>query len=240
MASKNSAVPNTQSSAKTAAAAAWPGAFGVYKPSRDAVRINVWTLVFLGLLTILISFMMSLLFHGRLTIVADLISVAFQVAYTTLLLDSVRAKECGFGDSFRLLDARMYFNMLLLGILSALALIGSLLALVVPFFFVLPRISLASYYVVDQKMSGIDALKASWAATKGHSLKVWGVIGVNILFLLLFAVLLITIIGALFAIYFWIMYSAALTLLYMHVEGKAAAAPAKPAVPDQPYPNVTA
>jgi hypothetical protein len=85
----------------------------------------------------------------------------------------------------------------------------------------------------------MDAYKASWAETKGYAINIWGIIAVNILF----ALLIVTIIGIPFSIYFLIMYSAAFAVFYLYLTDKVSLkvpiAPAPPennAVPQAPVP----
>ena len=59
-------------------------------------------------------------------------------------------------------------------------------------------------------MDVMDALKASWNTTEGNVGKVYGIVGVYIVFSLLF----ITIIGIPFALYFFVMYAASTTVYY--------------------------
>jgi hypothetical protein len=108
-------------------------------------------------------------------------------------------------------------------ILMTLLLGVAFVLLVVPFFFVLPRLLLAPYFLIDQKLGPIVALQRSWEATKGHAGKIWGIIGAS----LAMALLAVTIIGIPFAIYFLFMYGAASALAYEFVAKQTA--PAQPA-----------
>jgi hypothetical protein len=73
------------------------------------------------------------------------------------------------------------------------------------------------FYVVDKGMGPIEAIKASWADSKGYSAKVWGAIAVSILF----AVLCLLIVG----IYLLFMYQTVFALLYLYIGGKKVVAP---------------
>jgi len=84
-------------------------------------------------------------------------------------------------------------------------LVLSLVALIVPFFFVMPRLSLAQYFFFDQNMGPLEAIKASWNATSGHVGKVWGIMGMCIVY----SLLIFTIIGIPIALYLLFMYSSA-------------------------------
>jgi len=111
----------------------------------------------------------------------------------------------------------VFIKYLVLQILVGLLIGASLLLLIIPFFFVYPRLALAQYYLIDKKMGIMDAINASWNNTKGYSVKVWTVT----LAAISMALLALTIIGIPFAIYFLVMYSAAMAVLYKHIEAKS-------------------
>lgn len=208
----------------------WPGAFGAYKHSRDAVRFNIGTII--GL--ILLSIVVSIILGGRSntgrsggSLLADLINVWFSAALTITFLASVRSTKISFGEALKK-GGSLYLKYLGLSIVTAVVLFVSFLLLIVPFFFVLPRLVLAPYFLVDKNLGPIEALKTSWAETKGHSGKVWGIIGAS----LLMAILILVLIG----IYFLIMYSAVMALLYVYVQSNKSAAPAAPAVAEPTAP----
>ena len=66
-----------------------------------------------------------------------------------------------------------------------------------------------NYFLIDQNLGAVDAVKASWNNTKGHAGKVWGITLLSIGM----AILIIVLIG----VYFLLMYSAAMALLYTYV-----------------------
>lgn len=188
----------------------WPGAFGLYKYSKQAVQINLWTLVFIGLLNIGVSILLQILFKERFGNVVSYIIGGLSTAATTIVyLASIKGRQITVETAIKQ-ALPFWLRMLVLNILITFALVGSFLLLIVPFFFVLPRVLLANYYLVDKNMDPLDAFKASWHATQGHNSKIWGIIGANVAM----ALLVVTVIGIPFAIYFLIMYSAAFALAY--------------------------
>jgi len=193
----------------------WPGAFEIYKNSRDAMRLNVWNFIGLEALGAVAS---SILQHAwrPAALLGALISIAVSISTTHLLLATARQQTCTIQQALQKIDLKLCINMLLLTVLVFWTIVLSLLLFVVPFFFVMPRLVLAPYYLVDKNLGVLDAYKASWNDTKGHVGKMWGIIGVN----LLFALLCVTIIGIPFAIYFFVMYSAASTILYLFIQKK--------------------
>jgi hypothetical protein len=190
----------------------WPGGFGAYKYSRDVVRFNISTIAAL----IIFSIVISILFDGRgsserngLSIISDLVNVWVNAAMVVTFLAGIKSTKI---DVFEALKqgGSLFLKFLAVSILSGIIIILSILALIVPFFFVMPRILLAPYFLVDRNLGPIEALKASWHETKDHSGKIWGIIGAGIVM----ALLVIVLIG----IYFLIMYSAVLAVLYAYLQ----------------------
>jgi hypothetical protein len=207
--------PTSTELAPEANNSSWIGAFKAYAPSRDAIKVSLSANVWLFVVTVIVNLVINLIFK-RVFVLNELLALLFASLfagsriYTTLA--GVRGKRVEFGDAF---GAGLTFMLKLFGlnVLVGLTLLGSLLLLVVPFFFITPRLSLASYFLVDQKMGILDSYKASWRATKGHSLKVWAIIGVT----LLMCLPVITVIGLVATIYLIFMYQAATTLLYQYL-----------------------
>ena len=69
-----------------------------------------------------------------------------------------------------------------LNFVFGLALLLGLLLFIIPAVFVLRRYFLAQYYLIDKKLSVMQALKQSAKDSKQYSGAIWGVIGVLILF----------------------------------------------------------
>lgn len=200
----------------------WPGAFGAYKFSKASVKVVLGTLVVLYLLSFAVSFVLGMVFPEDISFVADILSFIisglFSVAMVLVFLSGVRGQKAEVGESLSK-SVALWLPMLGLTLLAGLIVGLSLLLLIIPFFFVFPRLILSTYFLVDQKLGIVESIKASWAATKGNVGKVYGIIGANIAFSLLF----ITIIGIPFAIYFLVMYSAAIAVLYEYIRSRKSA-----------------
>jgi hypothetical protein len=99
------------------------------------------------------------------------ISTFFQVGYVRIWMTAVRGDTPRFEDLF---GGAARFPALLattfLVLLTTLAFMG---LLVVPGFIVGLGLSLSSFYVVDQDMRPIEAMRASWKATVGHKGKLF-------------------------------------------------------------------
>lgn len=203
----------------------WPGAKGVYKYSKQAVKINLLTIVAVYLFGVVVSAVLRSALKsvgGILSIVIDSLTTA---AITITFLAGLKKQEISIGDS--LSQAVPYWlRMIGLSLLIGVTALVSILLLIIPAFFVIPRLVLATYFLVDKNMDIMGAYKASWNATKGHVGKVYGILGINIAFV----ILMVTIIGIPFSIYFIVMYSAATAVLYKFLD-KGAPAAANPTAP---------
>lgn len=202
----------------------WPGAFGIYKYSRSAILRNVWLLVMIWVVYFALSFALGLV--HRLGMLAWLVSVILGALVTAMVaqivLAGVRGQQVTYEQAFSGDLPMLTLKMLGLQILVSFAAFVSLLALIVPFFFVYPRLSLATYFLVDKNMGVLDAFTASWRATQGNVGKVWGIIGASFLM----GLLMLTLIGIPVAIYLLVMYSAANAVLYVYLSSHQPAAPA--------------
>lgn len=190
---------------------------------------NIGTLVVVWLITVVIGGGADAAFKNAGSFISFLVSALATAAYALILLAGVRGQKLSIGDALSK-ALPLWLKMIGLTIVVGLSLFVSFLLLVIPFFFVLPRLSLAHYFLVDKNMGVMEAYKASWAVTKGSSGKVWGVIGATFLMMLL----MITIIGIPFSIYFLVMYSGAYAVLYEFLNKSKPAAPAPAAAPVAP------
>ena len=193
----------------------WPGAYGLYKYSKQAVQPNVWNIVGLYVVAVLLNMVFGNLKNIG-GVLQTLIAAYYGAALVFIWLAGTQGKVKTVQDSLK--DTYpVFIKYLVLQILVGLLIGASLLLLIIPFFFVYPRLALAQYYLIDKKMGIMDAINASWNNTKGYSVKVWTVT----LAAISMALLALTIIGIPFAIYFLVMYSAAMAVLYKHIEAKS-------------------
>jgi hypothetical protein len=209
----------------------WPGAWGVYKNSKRAVLTNTGMFVVLFIISALTQASREV--NAGISIVIWLISMYFMAVATIGYLTAVRGQKPSFGQAFRGVNLLTYIKLVVNYILLFIIALGSFLLLIVPFVLIFPRIIFAPYLVVDKHLGPIEAFSKSWELTKGHNGKVWGLVGVYIAFCLL----LITIIGIPFAIYFLFIYSAAIYVLYeflMKQSGGASATPVIDSAPQAP------
>lgn len=200
---------------------AWPGAFGAFKPSSDAVRRSLRTLIWLAILDVVVNLGMSIVFRavfgsvagGTLYDIGSLfISALFIIAQVYTYIQSVRGKRVKLETLYQAVSP-YWMRMVLLDLLIVVTVVVGLVLLIIPGIYFALRLSLAPYFLVDKNMEVMDAYKASWDATKGNVMKILGIIGVYLLMVLP----IITIIGALATIYFTFMYAAVFAVLYEYL-----------------------
>lgn len=200
-----------------------PDGFGLLEYSKRAVRTNLGTLFFLYVLYSVLSNISNVpgirtdsnknVVFGLLTY---LLSILFFSAQAVALVKSVDGQKISLGAALSK-GAGFYFKIFIAQILSIIMVAVGLLLLIVPGILLIPRIYLTEYFIVDKDMGPVEAIKASMAITKGNTGKVWNIIGVGILF----AILFITIIGIPFSIYLLFMYGAAEAILYRYLTNKS-------------------
>ena len=213
----------------------WPGAFGLLKYSTAAVLHNIKP--YLGILGLsILAAIAGNIADGKdgqatslqgvvVTILVNLFSILLSAAITLVIIAGVKRQKISIDGSLRQ-GLSFFVSYFALSLLKGLISVVSFVLLVVPAFFIIPRLALAEYYLLDGKLDVIEALKASWEATRGNVGKVWGIFGASVVFALIF----LTIIGIPVAIYLSIMYSDAYALLYFSLLKQQPATP----MPDAP------
>jgi len=225
--SNSNSKANSKDSVLESVPRSWPGAFGAYKYSRQNVMLNLGTIVILFLIPYVAQSFLSLFMQPSnsvtwndffsptstlVNILGFLISALFYAALILVYFNGVNNKKIDFVNALKQIWPK-YIDYLLVSIIAYVLIALSILAFVIPFFFVFPRLFLAPYFLIDKDLGPIEAIKASWNNTSGYSMKVWGLIGVGILMFLP----VITIIGIPFSIYFLVMYSASPVILYKYI-----------------------
>ena len=218
---KDPTTKNKAAEVPSAVPAEWPGAFGLFKYSKAAVSFNVWTIVFLCIFIAAVGLFFSAMFDNGPSdrpifsnAISNLITSIISIALAGAVLASVDRKKISISESFSQLEPMVYVNAIVNNILVSIIAALSLFALIVPFFFIIPRLILCQYFIIEKKLDPIEAIRASWDATKGQLGKVYGIFGVS----LLFCQLIITIIGIPVAVYLLVAYSAAFALLYKYLD----------------------
>lgn len=219
--------PNPAQSTVGPVPSSWPGAFGLYKHSKAAVSQNWVTLLMLIILSILPAVIPS---SEDLTATSALISVAqliigliLSVAAVRVYLAGARSQKMGVGEALnQSLSPALLVKYFVLSVLVGLSVVVGLILLIIPGLIIAARLLLAEYYIIDKNMGILEAYQASWDATKGHVLKFFGIAGAFILM----ALLMLTIIGIPFSLYFLFMYSGSTVVMYELLRNKQPEVPA--------------
>jgi len=128
-----------------------------------------------------------------------------------VFLKAVRREKIEIKDMFAVFE-RNYWNAVIAGLVTTIIIVIGLFMLIVPGIIFACRLAFVPYLVIDQKMEAMEALKASWAMTKGHG---WTVFFMGLLaFFIVIAGLIVLIFGVLISA-MWI--SAAFAILYHSV-----------------------
>jgi|GEM_PF-919448 len=208
----------------------WPGAFKIFKIAKTAVLLNLKTFIFLILIGIGLEIisqtvsssltkMSTAAIAGLLSaIVSFVVSTFYQAATTYVNIESAKGNKVDFGVSFRYVFKRL-INILIAAFIVGVLAMFSIILLIVPAFFIIPRIFMTLYYVIDKDLGPTEALTASWRNTKGNVGKVYGIFGVTILMILP----ALTIIGIPVTIYLLVMYWPAYAVLYNFITGQNSA-----------------
>jgi hypothetical protein len=193
---------------------AFTPSFSLLRPSARALYLNIWTFVGLYAITMIVSIISNFAdqqssLYLMLSLLGMVIGVVIAPAVPLAQLRSVEGKEVELIEALQ--DGIPFvFRIFLLQVATIVLFIGGLVLLIVPGIFVIQRLLLAPYFLIDRDLGVIEAIKMSWAETKAHSGPVWGLIGANIAYaLLLFTIILIPV-----AIAILIAYSVAPAIRY--------------------------
>jgi uncharacterized membrane protein len=128
-----------------------------------------------------------------------------------VFLKAVRREKIEVKDMFSVFE-RNYWNAVLAGLIKFMIIGLGFVMLIVPGIIFACRLAFVNYLVIDRKMEAIEALKASWAMTRGHG---WTIFGMALLaFLIVIAGFLCLFVGVIIAV-MWI--TASFAVLYHSV-----------------------
>ena len=128
-----------------------------------------------------------------------------------VFLKAVRREKIEIKDMFAVFE-RNYWNAVIARLVTGIIIIIGLIMLIVPGIIFACRLAFVPYLVIDQKMEAMEALKASWAMTKGHG---WTIFFMGFLaFFIVIAGLIVFFFGVIISA-MWI--TAAFAILYHSV-----------------------
>jgi len=172
-----------------------PGAFELFKPSIDALGLNIVTwiqLIFVPLATFFVALAIIALFAGaKLDVLALVFGIAAGIAFVAyallmgptalvLQLKSAQGKKTDWREAIK--GGQYYFwRFYGLSICAGLLILGGLILLIVPGLYQIRRYFLAQYILVDTDSKVFDTLRASAAMSLRDKHAIWSVIGVEVL-----------------------------------------------------------
>jgi hypothetical protein len=126
-------------------------------------------------------------------------------------LKAVRREKIEIKDMFSVFE-RNYWNAVLAGLIKTIIIVLGFFMLIVPGIIFACRFAFVKYLIIDEKMEAMEALKASWAMTRGHG---WTIFGMGLLAIPIVIAGLICLFVGVFIAGMWI--SAAFAVLYYSV-----------------------
>jgi len=227
--------------------------FNLFKPSIEAIKLNLKTVlvislvlpVYFMLVGVISGFMITT--NGKflsggiaiaiVTFVIGLaLSLIFAPATIYLQLQSVKGKQVDFNEVFA--NGRKYiWRFFALSTLVGLTVLCGLLFFIVPGVIFMRRYFLAGYYMIDQDLGIIEAMKASALQSKQFSGSIYGIIGVYIVLAIAAGFLgIIPIFGTIAGLLIQFIYSFAPAVRYTEIQTVTSntAPPAATAAPTQP------
>jgi hypothetical protein len=206
----------------------WPGAWAIYKLSKAVVMFNLGTILTLSVISFLLNGSLSRVGNG-----GDLLGAIIQAIATVGIIVAsfagLESKKVSISEAITAGFSKVGVKMFFLNILIVIISVISFVLLIVPWVIIFPRILLAPYLLVKENLGIIESLERSWELTKGHNGKVWGIIGVSIVFALLCIVLI--------GFYFLLMYVAAWAILTAYLLSTKESAPVVAEVPAASEPS---
>lgn len=96
---------------------------------------------------------------------------------------------------------KYFFRLIGLVFVLSLLVLGGLILLILPVFFVITRVFLAPYVMIDEDLGIVDSIKRSNELTKGNWKPIWTMIGVLLLFTIVPSLAVFGTVGQLVAVF---------------------------------------
>lgn len=175
-----------------------PSAFSLFKPSWEAVKVNLGTFIVLGLLSAVLYGVFALTILGTSknstgslgsgafaalaagSLFALLWAVIFGPAMVYVQLKSAAGTKVTASEAIK---NGLHFAIKFLGLSIVMGLVIGIgfLLLIVPGLFMLRRYILAPYFLIDKNLGIMESMNQSAEASKKYSGALWGLIGVTFL-----------------------------------------------------------
>jgi len=129
-----------------------------------------------------------------------------------VFLRAARKEKIQVADMFSVFE-RNYWNAVGAGILKFIIIAVGFVLLIVPGIFLACRLAFVDYLIIDRKMDTMEALRTSWAMTRGHG---WTIFGMGFLAIFIVIAGLLALLVGVFIAVMW--FTAAFAILYHSVE----------------------
>ena len=119
-----------------------------------------------------------------LTLLGFLISSYLSLGVWRIMIKHSRNEEIEFSDLFRV-SFKNLINYLIANLVAGIVTLIGFIFFIVPGIHIALRLMFISAYIVDENQNFEQALKSSWAITKGHTVKlfIWGLLATAIVIL---------------------------------------------------------
>ena len=174
-----------------------PGAFELFKPSYEALMVNIWT--FLGLVALPMAGLLigTMLLGGNsegsatsmgalqgvgalIAVASGLLTIIIAPAMPLVQIKSTQGKQITIGEALQG-GLKFFWRFWGLSILVGLIIIVGFLLLIVPGIFMIKRYYLAPFYMYDKNTGIGEAMRTCAEDSKAFAGAIWGVIGVTLL-----------------------------------------------------------
>lgn len=182
--------PKFEKAEKPAKEAKWMGAFAAFGKALEYVRANPAPAVVFLLAYLVLGFAEVQILGTEYTDLGSFLKLAaLESAFGLIFLLALPVYALSLADrkhvslaKFMSFNARKYLAILVAGVLYGLAIVGSLLLFIIPAIWVIAWFALYEMAVIDKGMGPVRALKESKRLLRNNKGKVWGLLGVSILF----------------------------------------------------------
>ncbi len=126
------------------------------------------------------------------SIPTTIVSMIISLGMINTLLKFVATGKASFSDLFsEFTNFKLVINYIIGSIIVGLIVIGGLILLIIPGLYFAIRLNLFVYYIVDKNLGYMEAVKASWSATKGNvlNLMIFGTLSLGVILLGLLALI---------------------------------------------------
>lgn len=170
-----------------------PSAFSLFKPSWEGLKVNIVEIIMIFLVPTIILFAVGLIISLLIPsdvraaglIILFIVGVLIYVglvgpALVYAQLKSGRLEKTVYGDAFER-SKKLWARYIVLSVIVGLVIFVGFLLLIVPGVIFLRRYFLSPYVMIDQDLGIGESMRVSSRLSKGRSMAVFGIFGVDLL-----------------------------------------------------------